>query len=160
MSSLTTEPPAGDGAPGPAEVVGKGSVASTDGNFREQHLPQMYFSNVRQTSRLRVLVASDIHTNVEAIVLLNHWLAEKRIVVDFVLVPGDMADMDAQDQTVAEKLEGGAGTCPTSFIIWKNQMSRLLRTWKPRSGLNHDFRFTKRPCETNTSLDKHAWKSD
>lgn len=109
MSSLTTEPPAGDGAPGPAEVVGKGSVASTDGNFREQHLPQMYFSNVRQTSRLRVLVASDIHTNVEAIVLLNHWLAEKRIVVDFVLVPGDMADMDAQDQTVAEKLEGGAG---------------------------------------------------
>ena len=87
----------------------KGSVASTDANFREQYLPQMYFSNVRQTSRLRVLVVSDIHTNVEAIVLLNHWLAEKRIVVDFVLVSGDMADMDARDQTVAEKLEGGAG---------------------------------------------------
>ena len=101
--------PGKGGAPGPAEVVGKGSVASTDANFREQYLPQMYFSNVRQTSRLRVLVASDIHTNVEAIVLLNHWLAEKRIVVDFVLVPGDMADMDARDQTVAEKLEGGAG---------------------------------------------------
>ena len=109
MSSLTTEPPARVGAPGLAEVVGKGSVASTDANFREQYLPQMYFSNVRQTSRLRVLVVSDIHTNVEAIVLLNHWLAEKRIVVDFVLVSGDMADMDARDQTVAEKLEGGAG---------------------------------------------------
>ena len=29
--------------------------------------------------------------------------------MDFVLVSGDMADMDAREQTVAEELEGGAG---------------------------------------------------
>ena len=114
----------------------------------------LYFSNIKKKMTLKILITSDVHTNIEAIVLLTHWMAEKRIVVDFILVPGDIADMKKEDQEIPEKLHS-LGMGDASSVLSALEKIKTCVYFIPG---NHDPKLTmkKNDKQEHLKLTQHS----
>ena len=115
---------------------------------KKSSLPSLplYFSNIKKKMTLKILITSDVHTNIEAIVLLTHWMAEKRIVVDFILVPGDIADM--------KNVGSGRGAGSTAGAIF------LKRFIKNSAGISFVSGIMPFIAETTILSLKLSWSND